>query len=88
MPLKVCIGYWEIQIVQAALNIPGYVDPDSGGCFLSELVDAIRYAADNGAHVINMSLGGPEQSIALRDAIRYAVGKGTFVAMSAASSST
>jgi serine protease len=83
MPLKVCIGYWEIQIVQAALNIPGYVDPDSGGCFLSELVDAIRYAADNGAHVINMSLGGPEQSIALRDAIRYAVGKGTFVAMSA-----
>lgn len=83
MPLKVCIGYWEIQIVQAALNIPGYVDPDSGGCFLTDLIDAIRYAADNGANVINMSLGGPEQSAGLRDAIQYAVGKGAFVAMSA-----
>lgn len=83
MPLKVCVGYWEIQIIQAVLGISGYVDEDAGGCFLSEVVEAIRYAADNGANVINLSLGGPEESIALREAVRYAVDRGVFVAMSA-----
>jgi len=42
----------------------------------------IRYAADNGAKVINMSIGrtGPAAP-AIEDAIRYAVGKGVFVAI-------
>ena len=42
----------------------------------------IRYAADNGANVINMSLGrnGPAAP-AVDSAIRYAVGKGVFVAI-------
>jgi serine protease len=42
----------------------------------------IRYAADNGAKVINMSIGrtGPPAP-AIEDAIRYAVGKGVFVAV-------
>jgi len=43
----------------------------------------IRYAADNGANVINMSIGretgGPAPAI--ESAIRYAVGKGCFVAI-------
>jgi serine protease len=46
---------------------------------------AIRYAADNGAKVINMSLGrsdGPAAPL-IGDAIRYAVGKGVFVAVAA-----
>ncbi len=46
----------------------------------------IRYAADNGAKVINFSIGGPGQTPLLRDAISYAVGKGVFVAMSAGNS--
>ncbi len=45
----------------------------------------IRYAADNGAKVINMSIGrsagGPAP--ALQDAITYAIGKGVFVAVAA-----
>jgi subtilisin family serine protease len=45
---------------------------------------AIRYAADRGAHVINMSLGGPGgPSPILRSAIEYAVGRGSFVVMAA-----
>lgn len=40
------------------------------------IADAIRYAADNGAHVINMSLGGPLPSRVLAKAIEYAHGKG------------
>jgi len=44
----------------------------------------IRYAADNGANVINMSFGrtGPPAP-AVEDALRYAVSKGAFVAISA-----
>jgi serine protease len=44
----------------------------------------IRYAADNGAQVINMSLGrtGPSSPV-IEDALRYAVSKGAFVAIAA-----
>ncbi len=40
------------------------------------IANAIRYAADNGAQVINMSLGGPLPSRVLAKAIEYAHGKG------------
>ncbi|MBL4684835.1 MAG: S8 family serine peptidase [Nannocystaceae bacterium] len=40
------------------------------------IANAIRYAADNGANVINMSLGGPLPSKVLAKAIAYAHGKG------------
>ncbi len=83
LPVKVCYGYWEIQIVMASLNLPGFADPDDGGCATSDVIAGIRYAADNGAQIINLSLGGPGQSTAELDAIRYAVEKGAFVAMAA-----
>ena len=40
----------------------------------SDIISAIYYAADNGAGVINMSLGGPSSSSALQDAVNYAHG--------------
>ena len=40
------------------------------------IANAIRYAADHGAHVINMSLGGPLPSRVLAKAIEYAHAKG------------
>jgi serine protease len=83
MPLKACYGYWELQFVRSALGITGFqpVD-DDGGCSVDAIVEAIRYAADNGAKVINMSLGGTSSTQAERDAITYAVGRGVFVAVS------
>jgi serine protease len=44
----------------------------------------IRYAVDNGAKVLNMSLGrtGPPAPV-IEDAIRYAVGRGAFIAIAA-----
>lgn len=47
------------------------------------LARGIRYAADNGARVVNMSLGFPEYSETLQDAIDYAYGKGTVVVAAA-----
>ncbi|MCX6020551.1 MAG: S8 family peptidase [Chloroflexi bacterium] len=47
------------------------------------LANAIRFAADRGARVINMSLGGPEPSVILRDAVEYAAGKGALLVAAA-----
>jgi subtilisin family serine protease len=43
------------------------------------IADGIYYAADNGAHIINMSLGGSATSTTLEDAVNYAYGKGVTV---------
>lgn len=83
MPLKACLSYWDVQILRSEQGVPGYAPADSGGCPTSAVVAAIRHAADNGAKVINISLGGFDQSQSFLDALNYAVGKGVFVAMAA-----
>lgn len=83
MPLKACLGYWELQILTSAFGIPGFVNPlNTGGCTDAAVVEAIRYAADQGVEVINISLGAPATAPAIRDALEYAVARGTFVAVS------
>lgn len=74
MPLKVLIGPWDL-ILGGAPVCCGGSDAD--------IAEAIRYAVRFGAKVINMSLGGPAPSPAIEDAIRYAVGRGVFVAVAA-----
>ena len=46
----------------------------------------MRYAADNGADVINLSLGGGGYSQSMFDAIEYATGLGAVVVMAAGNS--
>ena len=60
-------------------RVLGNVPTDVGGCPTSEIAEGIRYAADNGAKAIDLSLGGPEPSLGLHDALKYAIGKGAFV---------
>lgn len=44
-----------------------------------DVVTAVRMAADMGARVINLSLGGDQESVALSEAITYATNKGALV---------
>lgn len=48
-----------------------------------DIANAIRFAADNGADVINMSLGGPIPSVSIWSAVRYARSKGVVVVAAA-----
>lgn len=58
----------------------------SGYGTLSDVAAAIRYAADHGASVINMSLGGPFPSRILHKAVIYAHDKGVVVVCAAGNS--
>ncbi len=51
------------------------------------IADAIRFAADNGAKVINMSLGGAFPSKVLKKAVQYAHDKGVTVVCAAGNES-
>jgi subtilisin len=53
------------------------------GCWADDIAAGIRYAADNEADIISMSLGGDTQSSLIKDAIDYAVSKGVLVVAAA-----
>jgi serine protease len=55
---------------------------DENGCPTDAIVSAIYHAADNGADVINLSLGGRFGSSAEEQAINYAWDKGLIIAAS------
>jgi len=52
----------------------------------ANVAEGIRFAADHGAQVINLSLGGPIKSQILEDAVKHAVSKGTLVVAAAGNS--
>jgi len=82
LPVKVCAADWDWQLIISSRGIPGFWD-EGGSCPDDAILAGIRYAADQGAKVINLSLGGPGESPAELEALRYAVGKGAFVAVAA-----
>jgi serine protease len=74
MPVKVIANEWDFL----------FRAPHEGDD--ADLARGIRYAADNGAKIINMSIGRtgpPDTAPAVESAINYAVGKGVFMAIAA-----
>ena len=60
---------------------------DSGRGSDDAIAQGIRYAADNGANVINLSLGGSYPNSGLESALKYASSKGAIVVMAAGNES-
>jgi len=56
---------------------------DDGSCWSDDVAVAIRTAADDGANIINLSLGSDSASSLISDAIDYATGKGVLVVAAA-----
>ncbi len=85
MPLKALCSEWDVL----------FGTPVSRCSTDDNVAQAIRYAADNGAKIINMSIGRdtapncatnrnqPDCAPAIEDAMNYAVGKGVFIAIAA-----
>lgn len=76
----------EAGVAGAAYNcsiMPVKVLSRRGEAPYTTVADGVYFAADNGANIINLSLGGPDDSITLRDAIAYAYNKGVTIICSA-----
>lgn len=72
MPVKVISGPWDLIFGNDAVGTDDVV------------AQGIRYAVDNGAKVLNMSIGrNGSAAPVLRDALQYATSRGAFVAVAA-----
>lgn len=67
---------------EACLMPVKVLDRNGSGSY-ADVADGIRFAADNGADVINLSLGGPVPGQVIEDAVAYAYGKGVTVVAAA-----
>ncbi len=79
-------GYGVAGLAFEAQIMPIRVLNDQGFGSVADIADAVRFAADNDADVINMSLGGPLPSWVLKRAVDYAHKKGTLVVAAAGNS--
>ncbi|GAB1542066.1 S8 family serine peptidase [Scytonema sp. NUACC21] len=76
-------GYGVAGIAYEAKLMPLKVLSAYGGGTVADIAEAIKFAADNGADVINMSLGGGGESQLMKDAIEYAYRKGVAIVAAA-----
>jgi serine protease len=53
---------------------------------VANVAEGIRYAADEGAQIINLSLGGPIKSAILKDAVDHALSEGVLIVAAAGNS--
>ena len=64
---------WNCKILPVKV-----IDADGNG-YYDQIASGIRWAVDNGAAVINLSVGGDEAADLMRDAVRYAYDKDVVV---------
>lgn len=76
-------SYGVAGVAFHARLMPVKVLNEGGWGSTADVADGIRWAAANGAHVINLSLGGPRNSQVLQKAINYALERGVVVVAAA-----
>lgn len=79
-------AYGVAGIAPGARIMPIRVLDRSGRGNTADIAESVRWAADNGADIINMSLGGPLPSRIMQDAVAYAHRKGVTVIAAAGNS--
>jgi serine protease len=79
-------GLGTAGLAYCATIMPIKVLSKQGFGSTANVAEGIRFAADNGAQVINLSLGGPIKSKILEEAVEHAVGKGVLVVAAAGNS--
>jgi len=72
-----------VGVSHNAVLLPIKVLNSSGYGYLSDVAKGVYYATDNGARVINLSLGAPSDYDTLRTAIQYAANKGVLIVAAA-----
>jgi len=77
----------NIGAAYQAKIMPVKVLNNQGYGYLSDVAKGIYYAADNGARIINMSLGSPSDSLTLKNAVAYAANKGVLMVAAAGNES-
>ncbi|CCI03843.1 S8 family peptidase [Microcystis aeruginosa] len=76
-------NYGVAGIAYKAKIMPLKVLSGTGGGTVADIAEAIRFAVDNKADVINMSLGGGGETQVMKDAIEYAYSKGVVIVAAA-----
>jgi len=79
-------GFGVTGVAYSAKIMPVKVLSDSGSGSNAGIASGIRYAVNNGANVINLSLGGGSGDPTLQSAIQYAWDRGVAVLMAAGNS--
>ncbi|NJO80162.1 MAG: peptidase S8, partial [Cyanobacteria bacterium RM1_2_2] len=80
--------YGVAGIAYEANLMPLKVLSDAGGGTVADIAEAIRFAADHSADVINMSLGGFGETHVMKEAIDYAHQKGVVMVAAAGNANT
>ncbi len=79
-------GLGTAGLAFCATLMPVKVLSKGGFGTVANVAQGIRYAADHGAQIINLSLGGPMKSRILEDAVKHALSKGVVVVAAAGNS--
>ncbi|MGK7930462.1 MAG: S8 family peptidase [Microcystaceae cyanobacterium] len=79
-------NYGVAGIAYGAKIMPLKVLSASGGGNIADIAEAIRFAADHDADIINMSLGGGGENKVMKEAIDYARDKGVLIVAAAGNS--
>jgi len=82
-----CAGVLAV-VAPESMIMPLRVFDDQGSADIFKIAKALRYAADQGAQVVNMSFGTLQNSQALKSSVNYALGRGVVLVASAGNNNT
>ncbi len=81
MPLKACVGAWDVLLVRGERGVSGYPSTSGIACTDSSLMAAIQHATVSGVDLVLLEVGGEPLRTVLVDTIESALSHGVSVVM-------